>query len=1013
MSDDPDIDLVTLEVVRAHLIATVREMGKAMIRTAHSSIIYEGHDFSCAILGADGELVAQSEGSPAHIIPLPWQVREALAHYGGRLDDGDVVMVNDPYSSGTHMNDVALIAPFFAAGRRLAIIVVRAHWGDVGGMTAGSISGRATEVFQEGLRIPFTKVYRQGQPVPEILDLVLANVRVPEERDGDFHAMLACCHTARGRLAELAGRFGAERLEAIMSALLDRAERRMRLAIARIRDGTYLYEDYLDSDNVSGRPVLLRVAATVTGEAFHADFAGSAAQVKGPVNCSLAVTAMGTFVALKALLDPKGVINGGGFRPVTVEAPEGTIVNCRHPAATGGFSELRRRVETVVMGALSRAAPDYVAGDVKGATNHTYIASVHPGRGRTTIFYEYPSGGTGGFLEHDGSDTVRAYDEGDFSSIQPAEAVEMEHALLVERTELRTDSCGDGRHRGGLGLRREVRLLAETGSFSELSDRNLIPPYGVSGGHASSPNRFTVLRDGATLQPSDVPGKVSDFPLRQGDVVVMETAGGGEGTAGRWSVTSGWSLGTCARATFRRHAPGSAMASSFAAAASTRRRRRRGGGGSHPASRRSGWWPRVRTTSRTAGASAGSPVPTPARSAPATDRWWSTSVPRVRPSGPGPASRRTCLGARFRSAPSVAAVSASEAATRSRFVSSTAVRLGGSVKRVSRERARSRRDAGPVVWSPLEPYDSASASEASSASISCRWLMWIGFAAMGTHRRQQVALPHQDPNPRPRHADAPLHPQTRPHLAVPLARERRRLQVGLVPWQSHLVIEVGIEDVLHPPGHGVFLRRVRPRLARTTIGKSVDSSQRAFAGCDRIEAIVWGTELRCGVVVPSRRSPADDGGRGQAAAMDRRRRVVEGARVRARRSRPELGGRAGFGPAHVSHVRDRRARRPAPCRGPLCGPDAGAGRGAGVRVPAAAPRRRPARLPHPCRGRVREGGPTRRPPPVLRLRHRDVGRGERSSDRAPALHVRGDGGEGGRRWQSVKATQDPRSRSGR
>ena len=527
MSDDPDIDLVTLEVVRAHLIATVREMGKAMIRTAHSSIIYEGHDFSCAILGADGELVAQSEGSPAHIIPLPWQVREALAHYGGRLDDGDVVMVNDPYSSGTHMNDVALIAPFFAAGRRLAIIVVRAHWGDVGGMTAGSISGRATEVFQEGLRIPFTKVYRQGQPVPEILDLVLANVRVPEERDGDFHAMLACCHTARGRLAELAGRFGAERLEAIMSALLDRAERRMRLAIARIRDGTYLYEDYLDSDNVSGRPVLLRVAATVTGEAFHADFAGSAAQVKGPVNCSLAVTAMGTFVALKALLDPKGVINGGGFRPVTVEAPEGTIVNCRHPAATGGFSELRRRVETVVMGALSRAAPDYVAGDVKGATNHTYIASVHPGRGRTTIFYEYPSGGTGGFLEHDGSDTVRAYDEGDFSSIQPAEAVEMEHALLVERTELRTDSCGDGRHRGGLGLRREVRLLAETGSFSELSDRNLIPPYGVSGGHASSPNRFTVLRDGATLQPSDVPGKVSDFPLRQGDVVVMETAGGG------------------------------------------------------------------------------------------------------------------------------------------------------------------------------------------------------------------------------------------------------------------------------------------------------------------------------------------------------------------------------------------------------------------------------------------------------------------------------------------------------
>ena len=521
-----DVDLITLEVIQEYFVSTVREMRITMIRTAHSSIIYEGHDFSCAILNARGELVAQSEDSPAHIIPLPWQVREAIEHYGGDIYPGDVILVNDPYSSGTHMNDVAMIAPYFYDCQLFAFSVVRAHWGDVGGMTPGSISGEATEIFQEGLRIPFVKVHDRGQPNRALLDIIFSNVRVPEERDGDFHAMLACCHTAQQRLSELVGRFGSGGIASAMAMLLDRAEARMRDAIADVGDGTYAYEDYLDADR-DGRPVLLRVSIVKDASGLRADFAGSAPQVKGPVNCSLAVTAMGTFVALKALFDPHGRINHGAFRPITVDAPKGTIVNAEYPAAAGGFTEMRRRVESVVMGAFSVAAPKYVAGDIKGASNHTYIGSVHPERKRMTIFYEYPAGGTGGFLEADGSDAMRAYDEGDFSSIQPAEAVEMEHALLVERCELRVDSCGDGRRRGGLGLRREVRLLADEGSFSELSDRNVIPPYGVCDGFAASPNRFTVRRGGEEILPSGVPGKVSGFALVKDDVVVMETAGGG------------------------------------------------------------------------------------------------------------------------------------------------------------------------------------------------------------------------------------------------------------------------------------------------------------------------------------------------------------------------------------------------------------------------------------------------------------------------------------------------------
>ena len=521
------IDLITLEVIQQFIIATVREMRATMIRTAHSSIIYEGLDFSCALLDADAQLLGQSESSPAHIIPLPSQVRQAREFFSGILDPGDIILVNDPYTSGTHLNDVAMIVPFFFDNELTAFVATRAHWGDVGGMYPGSISGRATEIFQEGLRIPFLKVYRKGVPVPGILDLIFANVRGREDREGDFHAMLACCHTAQTRLKQLIDRFGVGTVRAGMRMLLDRSEQRMRAAIARIVPGTYYYEDYLDSDNIGIRPVFVCVAVTVAGNELRIDFAGSSLQVRGPVNCSLAVTATGAFVALKALLDPQGHINQGAFRPVTISAPEGTVTNAQFPAAVGGFSEMRRRIESLVMGALAAAAPTYVAGDQKGASNHTYISSENMGRRRTTIFYEYPAGGTGGFLEHDGSDAMRAWDEGDFSSIQPAEVVEHEHALLIESCELRADSGGDGFHRGGLGLRRVVRLLGKDGSFSELSDRNILQPFGVCGGRAGGPNRFVVLRNGVEVEPSDIPGKVSGFPLRRDDGVLMESAGGG------------------------------------------------------------------------------------------------------------------------------------------------------------------------------------------------------------------------------------------------------------------------------------------------------------------------------------------------------------------------------------------------------------------------------------------------------------------------------------------------------
>jgi N-methylhydantoinase B len=525
MSDS--IDIVALGVIRELFISAVREMRVTMIRTAHSSVIYEGHDFSCALLDGNAELVAQSEDSPAHIFPLASQARQALEFYGADLHPGDVILGNDPYHSGTHMNDVAMIVPIFVSDRLVAISVVRAHWADIGGMVPGSISGRATEIFQEGLRIPFVKVYERGRRSRGVLDLIMANVRVPDESEGDFDAMVSCCATGRRRIEEMVQRFGLGAIVESMRQILARGEKRMRNAIATLRPGTYRYEDYFDSDALTGKSVLLRISITIEGNGMTCDFAGSSQQIQGPLNCSLASSATGTFTALKALLDPGSPINGGAFRPIVVNAPPGTITNARPPAACGGFGEMRRRIESVTMGALSAAAPRYVAGDTKGSSNHVLIGSTNARRGRRTVFYEWPAGGTGGFLEGDGSHAMRAYDEGDFGSIMPVEAVEQEHALLIEKCELRTDSCGDGAHRGGLGLRREIRLLSDSGTLSVLSDRNVIPPFGVRGGFSGAPNRFRVIRGGVELEPSELPGKVSGFALRRDDVVVVETAGGG------------------------------------------------------------------------------------------------------------------------------------------------------------------------------------------------------------------------------------------------------------------------------------------------------------------------------------------------------------------------------------------------------------------------------------------------------------------------------------------------------
>lgn len=520
------INPVDVAVLQERLIAIVREMRVNLMRTAFSSVIYESQDYSCALLDASGQLVAQAEDNPSHIFPMPYSTRKILEIYAGTIRPGDVFIVNDPYIGGTHLNDVAIVAPYFFDGKMQIIPAVRAHWGDVGGMVPGSLSGKAENIYQEGIRIPPLRIIEEGQPNDELMQLMLANMRAPGERKGDLNAMLSTCHVAQRRLDELFIDGGSAAIGARVARMLDDSERQMRSGIGRIKRGDYWYENYLDSSGLDNQPLPIRLKLSIREDSIEADFEGTAGQVLGPTNGGVAVAPTGVFVILKSFLTPGTAVNEGAFRPIKLNAPKGTILNAKHPAACGGFSEIRRAVEAAVLGCLSQAIPDLISGDTKGAANHCTISSFDPTTDRAYLFYEYPAGGTGGWKGADGNNATRIFSEGDFSSIQPVEAVEAEHPLLVERCELREDSCGAGEKRGGLGLRREIRVLKDA-RLSVLSDRNVVPPFGVCGGSSGGPNRFIVRRQNDLIEPSNTPGKCSGFELYAGDVVVMESAGGG------------------------------------------------------------------------------------------------------------------------------------------------------------------------------------------------------------------------------------------------------------------------------------------------------------------------------------------------------------------------------------------------------------------------------------------------------------------------------------------------------
>lgn len=523
-----DIDPIILELVQERTIAVVSEMRAYLSRTAYSVNIHEAQDFSCALLDCTGQLVAKGpQDHVLHIIPVSTATRLVIERFAGRIAPGDVFLHNDPYTGGTHLNDIAFIRPIFVADEIAFFVCVRAHWEDVGGMSPGSLSGNATDIYQEGVRIPPIKMVDRGKVSEAAFELLMANVRMPDKSQGDFRAMMGTCELGDQKLVEMMDKYGNATVLSCAGRLIQRAELRMRQAIAAIPDGRHEYEFHLENGGGSPEPVRARVAVTVSGDEITVDFAGSSPMVHGPINAGPSMAPMMAFACLKSLLDPSSAINAGAMAPIHVLLPKGSYLNAERPAACSGMAEATFSVATAMLGALAAMLPDRAVGDLKGAGNNFYIGGTQPGTRKPFLLYEFAAGGSGAVRGVDGNNGCRTFLEGDFGSIQPVEVAENECPLLVERSELRIDTGGPGQSRGGLGIDRRIQVLVDEAGLSYIGDKIRIPPFGVLGGDSSGANAFGVIRDGHEFDPAPVPGKVTGYQLKAGDITFSRSAGGG------------------------------------------------------------------------------------------------------------------------------------------------------------------------------------------------------------------------------------------------------------------------------------------------------------------------------------------------------------------------------------------------------------------------------------------------------------------------------------------------------
>ena len=505
------LDPVTLSVLASALAGVAEEMGAVLIRGSYSSNIKERRDCSTALFDARGRMVAQAEHIPVHLGAMPEAVAAVMRR---EPSPGDVFAINDPYSGGTHLPDVTLVSPVAHDAEVIGFAVTRAQHSEVGGMSPGSMPSNSREIFQEGIIIPPVRLVKEGEYVEDVLDLLLANVRTPGIRRGDLRAQIAANNVAEERISELIERRSKSVVLAAFDEVISYAEKRTREAIRELSDGEHAAEDYVEGDGTTDEDIPLKATVTIEGDSMTVDFSGTADAVAGNVNCPLPVTRSACYFALRVLLPKDIPANAGTYAPLSIEAPEGSLVNATYPSAVvAGNVETSNRIADVVLAAFSGFAPEGLPAQGQGTMNNTIIGG-RQGRGWT--YYETIGGGQGASEIGPGPSGVHVGMSNTLNT--PTEAFEMEYPMRVERYELIYGSGGDGENRGGDGIVRSVRVL-EPAILSLLTDRRRHPPRGVEGGEPGAVGE-NLLND------EEIPPKVSR-ELEEGDVVTVKTPGGG------------------------------------------------------------------------------------------------------------------------------------------------------------------------------------------------------------------------------------------------------------------------------------------------------------------------------------------------------------------------------------------------------------------------------------------------------------------------------------------------------
>ncbi|MCP4575610.1 MAG: hydantoinase B/oxoprolinase family protein [Deltaproteobacteria bacterium] len=513
------VNPILLEVFKNRFSSISEEMGVTLHRTAFSPNIKERRDLSCAIFDRNGEMIAQAAHIPVHLGSMPVSVKSAIE--STPFDDGDMVVMNDPFRGGTHLPDITIVAPVFDLEEKPSFYVAnRAHHADVGGMSSGSMP-LSTSIFQEGIIIPPLKFVEKGEIDRKLMGFLLNNVRTPVEREGDFAAQIMANVTGVRRIRELIGKYSLETVGLYAGALMDYSERITRKTIENIPDGTYAFEDFMDDDGITHENVKVHVSVTVQGNEAILDFRKSDPQVRGCINGIYAITLSAVLYVFRSLVQEDIPTNAGCLRPIKVLTEKGAVVDARFPAAVaGGNVELSQRIVDVVLGALAGALPQGVPAASQGTMNNVTIGGIDPRKDTPFAYYETIGGGMGATAKDDGESAVHSHMTNTLNT--PIEAMEYNYPFLVNEYAICRSTGGKGLHRGGDGISREIKLLADA-EVTVLSERRILPPYGLFGGEPGARGKNIIIRKG---KEEEKPGKFS-ISLRKGDVLRIETPGGG------------------------------------------------------------------------------------------------------------------------------------------------------------------------------------------------------------------------------------------------------------------------------------------------------------------------------------------------------------------------------------------------------------------------------------------------------------------------------------------------------